>query len=242
MEQALFIRNICISLPVILLAITFHEVAHGYSAFLFGDKTAYEQGRLTLNPLKHLDPVGTLMLILVHFGWAKPVPVDPRRMRNPKRDMIWVSLAGPATNVLLAFLFSLVLRFLLNVYLNDPALTFEGLSKIVKGNVLLQFGLLFSTFGIVINLFLAMFNLIPIPPLDGSKILGALLPRSMAYKYYQLERKGPLLIIGLVLLGNFTGVSIILLMIKPFANFFSNLFAGMGINSIYYLYNIILRI
>ncbi len=158
------LQTLVLLVPVILLALTVHEFSHGLAAYRLGDPTAKYAGRLTLNPIPHLDPIGTLMLFLVHFGWAKPVPVDPRYFANPKRDMLWVALAGPASNMALAFLSGLVIRF---IKVNpDPFMgSFIGEAFIAMLYLSLR-----------INLALAVFNLLPVPPLDGSKVLYGLLP------------------------------------------------------------------
>jgi Zn-dependent protease len=162
----------------LVLAIVFHEVAHGRVARHFGDPTALEQGRLTLNPLRHVDPVGTVilpgMLALAHlpvFGWAKPVPVDPRRMDNPRRDMMLVAAAGPATNLVLALLGALLLGFLALNLINF----------------------------VMINVFLALFNLLPIPPFDGSHIAEGLLPLPLARYYRKVRRLGFALVLLLLI-------------------------------------------
>ena len=143
--------------PPILLAITFHEYAHGWTAMKFGDPTAKMMGRLTLNPLVHLDPIGTLMLFLVHFGWAKPVPVDPRYFSDPKRQMLWVALAGPVANMILAFFSGILI-----IGFASSNFMFSSNTALI-GNMLV--------YSLQINLALAVFNMLPIPPLDGSKIL-----------------------------------------------------------------------
>lgn len=174
--------------PAILFALTVHEYAHGWVADRLGDPTAREAGRLTFNPLAHLDPIGTLMLFLVHFGWAKPVPVNPYNLRNPKRDMIWVSLAGPVANILLAVLCAQVLKGLFSMGITSDVL----------------FRMLY--YGVLINLILAVFNLIPIPPLDGSKILMGLLPPEQAFRFAQLERSGPVILIVLVMFNRWVPI------------------------------------
>ena len=175
-----------ISLPAIIIGLTFHEYAHGRMALYLGDKTAYYAGRLTLNPLPHLDPVGFLMLLFFHFGWAKPVPVNPYQFDqkySQKTGMLLVALAGPAMNFLLAAVTMLLLR-IFAPFLSSPA-----------GQTALQILLPCVT----VNLVLAIFNLIPIPPLDGSKILAGLLPES-GYQFMQkLERLGPVLLLVFVL-------------------------------------------
>jgi Zn-dependent protease len=207
------INEILFIAPPILIALAFHEYAHAYVANRFGDPTARLAGRLTLNPLKHLDVLGTIMLFIVNFGWAKPVPVDPSYFRNPRRDMLYVALAGPLANMLLAFVFGIGYRLI------DVA----GLPLPTVAGIPLIFMLRFSIF---INLVLAFFNLIPIPPLDGSKILRSLLPVESAQRFIQFEAFGPFLLLGLIVLGRVTGVSILWSLIGPPVDFFSWLFAG----------------
>lgn len=176
-------------LPNLLAAVVLHENAHGWVAYKLGDPTAKYAGRLTLNPLPHIDPMGTiilpLMLVLmkfpVIFACAKPVPINVSLLRNPKRDMLWVSMAGITTNILLAIIFSFLLKI--------------GLFPFKS------YGWAFLNFGILINCVLAFFNAIPIPPLDGSKIMMSILPRELAYSYMQLERFGFLVLVGLLCLG-----------------------------------------
>ena len=184
--QTLFIWII----PV-LFAITLHEAAHGWVASIFGDHTAKMMGRVTLNPVKHIDPVGTVLVpvaLLIMpvpfiFGWAKPVPINFNALRSPKSGMIWVALAGPAANILMTF-------FWLLVYTFTPNPNISVLAQMAAA-------------GIFINLILAVFNLLPIPPLDGSRVISALLPRPLAYKYNQLEQYGLYIILALMFLGGF---------------------------------------
>ncbi|WP_459911341.1 site-2 protease family protein [Desulfotomaculum defluvii] len=164
--------------PPILFALTLHEYAHAYTAYRLGDKTAYYEGRLTANPLKHLDPLGTLLLFIAGFGWAKPVPVNPFYFDDRKKGMMLVSLAGPMTNLLLAVIGSILLGLL------TPT---GGLAFMLS-------------YFIYINVLLAVFNLIPIPPLDGSKILAGLLPGPQQW-LYQLERYGTAILFLLIFLG-----------------------------------------
>ncbi len=202
-----------IALPV-LLALTFHEYAHAYVAYRHGDDTAKQSGRLTLNPLRHLDPLGTVMIFLVHFGWAKPVPVNPQQLRNPKKDMLWISAAGPLANMVLGLMSGILIRIVF---------AFSGAPErhSVAGLLVFMVGM-----SLQINLALAIFNILPIAPLDGSKILYGLLPARYADKIYFLERYGPFILIGLIIFGRFTGVSILGGLIWPFVRFFSKLFAG----------------
>ena len=178
-----------------IFAITLHEAAHGYAARHFGDPTAYQAGRISLNPMRHIDPIGTLLIPAVvlfasggkfAFGWAKPVPVNFGRLRNPKRDMFWVAAAGPAANVFMAVLWTLLLKFVATIppsYFTEPAL------RMAQG-------------GIIINIVLMALNLVPLPPLDGGRIAVSLLPHRLAYQFSKLEPYG--MIILMVLL--FTGI------------------------------------
>ncbi|MGD9731368.1 MAG: site-2 protease family protein [Desulfamplus sp.] len=171
---------ILIAIPL-MYAIIFHELAHGWAAYRMGDSTAKEMGRLSLNPLKHLDPVGTLMLFIFGFGWAKPVPVDFSRIRDFRKGMIMVSSAGIMANMILAF----IALFLYNLM--------SLKSSSITGTLLLTFAR--------INIVLAAFNLIPLPPLDGSKILLGFAPKSVQAFLLSLERFGFFIIIGLLYLG-----------------------------------------
>jgi len=197
-------------IPGILAALTVHEYAHGWVAFRLGDPTAKLLGRLTLNPIPHLDPIGTILLFLVHFGWAKPVPVNPHNFENPRRGMVWVALAGPAANVLLA------------------ALGGAALQLAANNGWLMPFGILYRmlAFTIFINLMLAFFNLVPIPPLDGAKVVEGFLPVRYLPGWAAFERMGWLLLIGVILLGRLTGVSIFGVTILPISALLFNLFTG----------------
>ncbi len=173
----------------ILAAVTFHELAHGWVAYRFGDPTAKMAGRLTINPFAHLDPLGTLAFVLTRaIGWAKPVPVDPRYFRHPRRDLMWVSLAGPAANLAMAALFALLFGLLVR---SGAALS---------GGLATAFALMIQA-GVTINIGLAVFNLIPVPPLDGSKILQGLLPVRQAVAYSRLEPYGMIILILLIFSG-----------------------------------------
>ena len=201
--------------PGIFIALTFHEFAHAYVAFRLGDPTAKLNGRLTLNPLAHLDPMGTIMLFLFRFGWAKPVPVDPRNLKNPKRDMLWISAAGPLMNMLLAVVSGIAIRIFLATDLaySSPQSNMGTLFQMLS-------------LSLQINLVLAFFNLLPIPPLDGSKIFAGLLPDRYAHQIYMVERKGPMILFGIIIFGMITGVHILGMLIHPFVNVFYSLFAG----------------
>ncbi len=182
-------QDLIIQIPVFLFALTIHEFSHGYVASLCGDQTARMQGRLTMNPLKHLDPLGTLAIFIIHFGWARPIPVDPRNFRNPRRDMILVSLAGPMSNLatMIISLFALI--------------AIVSLGPVIPAFVAQPLIAMFS-WSIMINSILAIFNMIPIPPLDGSKVLMGLLPPEQARYLARLEGAGFILIMILA----FTGV------------------------------------
>jgi len=178
------------AIPMIF-AITLHEAAHGYVARHFGDYTAYQQGRISLNPLNHIDPVGTIVIpaVLVVltagqfvFGWAKPVPVNFSNLRNPKRDMLWVAAAGPGANLAMALVWGLMLKLAFVM----PANYFSyPLQKMANG-------------GVMINLALMVLNLIPIPPLDGGRIAVSLLPNRLAYRFAMIEPYGFIIVIALL--------------------------------------------
>jgi Zn-dependent protease len=208
------IQTLLLIAPPILLALTFHEYAHAYVANRLGDDTAKQSGRLSLNPLRHLDPLGTIMIFLVHFGWAKPVPVNPYRLKNPKKDMLWISAAGPAANMILALASGILLRFIVATAGEADRYSFMGLLTYVV------------FMSLQINLALAIFNILPIAPLDGSKILSGLLPDGFEKMLYFMERYGPFILLGLIIFGSVTGVSVLGGIIWPFVKFFSRMFAG----------------
>lgn len=184
------LRLLVLTIPAILLAITVHEVAHGLVAYRLGDPTAKLAGRLTLNPLAHLDPIGALMMVLVRFGWAKPVPVNPANLQRPLKDMIWVALAGPAANMVLAAASLVIYRYVRGAgpaFLSDP----------ITGIAYMSY---------VLNINLAAFNLIPIPPLDGASILKGLLPFRQALAFQRLEPYGFVILVVFLMTGMVTRV------------------------------------
>lgn len=181
------------ALPVIF-AITLHEAAHGWMAEKLGDKTARMLGRVTLNPIKHIDPIGTILvpgLLLFFggflFGWAKAVPVTMQNLRNPRVDMAWVALAGPTANLIMAVLWALVLK--------------AGYMLLASSPEIGQFMIYSGIAGVSINIILLVLNLLPIPPLDGSRILSAFLPRKLAWQYNKLEPYGLFILLGLLFFG-----------------------------------------
>jgi Zn-dependent protease len=190
MELTLVQKIAVYAIPVIF-AITVHEAAHGYAARFFGDMTADRAGRISLNPIKHIDPIGTILLPAltlmvggILFGWAKPVPVDFSRLRNPKRDMLWVAAAGPVSNLMMALFWALMI----NVSPSVPANYSEPMA-------------LMGQAGVMINVVLMVLNLLPLPPLDGGRIAVSLLPNHLAYKFAQIERYGFIILIFLLVTG-----------------------------------------
>ena len=184
-------QTLLIYIIPLLFEITLHEAAHGWVASKLGDHTARMMGRVTLDPTKHIDPIGTIAIPLVLllsssgfiFGWAKPVPINFNALRNGKNGMIWVALAGPGANIFMAICWLFVMIIAINMNMN----------------VLIEMGRI----GILVNCVLAVFNLLPIPPLDGSRVISALLPNRLAYQYNQLEQYGLYILLGLMFLGGF---------------------------------------
>ncbi|QPJ63047.1 MAG: site-2 protease family protein [Candidatus Nitronauta litoralis] len=176
--------------PIALISLTLHEYSHGYVAYLLGDDTAKRRGRLSFNPLRHLDPIGTLFIIFFHFGWAKPVPVDPRNFSDPRKHMMFVALAGPAANLMIA----LVGGFLLRMVFKDVE-NYVGLFD-------------FFCVVVLINVILALFNLLPFFPLDGSSILKGLLPSTWADRLANVDKYFAILLIGIFIADGFLKIGI----------------------------------
>ena len=187
--------SLVLSVPIVLFSLSLHELSHGYVAYRLGDPTAKREGRLSLNPLRHLDPIGAISMVLFRFGWAKPVPVDCRYFKNPKRGMALVALAGPVANLLLAIFFGAFSAGIETVY---PILS-TVLNPLFSYlfSLLYQFGFIAHT----MNLYLAVFNLIPIPPLDGSRILFAFLPDRYYFKVMRYERAIQMVLLLLIYFG-----------------------------------------
>ena len=194
-----YIVQLLLSLPVCLLALSVHETAHGYVAYKLGDPTAHNLGRLTLNPAKHLDPFGFLSMVLFGFGWAKPVPINTRYFKKPKRDMALTGVAGPISNLLLAVIFALLMKlFYLGI----------GYVRFPNENVFMMavYFRSFLYYGIYLNVALAIFNLIPVPPMDGSRLLFALLPSNLYFKIMRYEQYIYIIMLVLLFFGVLTPV------------------------------------
>ena len=210
MELTLIQKIVIYALPIIF-AITVHEAAHGYAAKYFGDMTAYNAGRISLNPLKHIDPFGTILLPALSimlggilFGWAKPVPVNFSLLRQPKKDMLWVAAAGPASNLIMAIFWVLVIKFAVNA----PDAIAYPLALMGKE-------------GVSINIVLMVLNLLPLPPLDGGRIAMSLLPNNLARQFSEIERYGFIILIILL----FTGI--LSKILDPFINLTYSLLFGL---------------
>ncbi|MDR4498177.1 MAG: site-2 protease family protein [Candidatus Scalindua sp.] len=207
------IKNFMVFAIAILYALTIHEFFHAWAANRLGDPTAKMQGRLTLNPLAHLDPMGTICFIVAHFGWGKPVPINSSYFKNPRRDDVIASAAGPISNFVSAFIFGLLFQ-ITHRFVSDTSFFLNDFC-----NLLLKI--------IQINLILAIFNFIPLYPLDGSHILKGFLPRHMLHKYEEVCKYGPFILLGLILLGNFANIPILYYVIWPPTIFFFKMFSGL---------------
>jgi Zn-dependent protease len=203
-------KSIIVFAIAILYAITIHEFLHAWTANKLGDPTAKMQGRLTLNPIAHLDPIGIICFIVAHFGWGKPVPVNPSYFKHPRRDDVIVSAAGPISNFVSAFFFGLIFQIL-----------YKSIG-VTNGFILDLYKVLSQL--IAINLVLAIFNFIPLYPLDGSHILKGFLPRRMLPQYEDVCRYSPFILLGLILLGNFANIPILSYIILPPMVFFKEFF------------------
>ncbi len=198
------IISLLILFPVILLALTIHEYSHGYVAYKLGDPTAKQAGRLTLNPLSHIDPIGLILLLIVHFGWAKPVPVNPYRLRNPEKDMVLVALAGPLSNFLTGGFAALLIKYL------HPVLPPVVITMFV--------------YFAFISFVLCFFNLIPVPPLDGWRIASYFI-KNHELKY-QLERNGMWILLAFLIIPSLLGIDILGMILRPFVNLSFVIFMG----------------
>ncbi len=200
-----FIQRAIIAAPSILFALTVHEFCHAWTALKFGDPTAKNMGRLTLNPLAHLDLFGTIMMFMsgFRFGWAKPVPVNPMNLRNPRVADFWISAAGPLSNLGLGLIFGTIFRIVVNLRMELPEAV-----------------IMFLFFSVMINVSLAFFNLIPLFPLDGSHILRNLVAEKHGHLFDQLDRIGPILLIVLIVVGGFWVI------LGPFVSATVYLFSG----------------
>ena len=205
------IEVLIILLPILIFSLCFHEFSHGYIAYKLGDHTAARNGRLTLNPLAHLDPIGSLMILFVGFGWAKPVPVNPVNFSNPRLDMMKVAFAGPASNLLLAFTGGLMMRLVNIVGLLQSELFIQTLY-----------------FFILINISLAVFNMIPVAPLDGSQIFGNMISKNNPELAWKLQMYGPKILMGIILIGMVTPFSVLGFLMMPFVKMFMYLFTGIS--------------
>jgi len=203
-------------IPILLITITIHEVSHGCIAFLLGDDTAKRAGRLTLNPIPHIDPIGLIMLFIVRFGWAKPVPINPYNFKDYKRDTAITAAAGPVSNFIMAILLSVLFRVITNI---SPNL-------LSYGGTVSQLFMYLLVYAIMINLALGLFNLIPIPPMDGSKILGGFLSDNAYARYTAKEMRGAQILMIVILASMVFRLNIIGSVIMPPLNFLLKLLIG----------------
>lgn len=205
------IEVLIILIPILVFSLCFHEFSHGYMAYRLGDNTAARNGRLTLNPMAHLDPIGSLMILFVGFGWAKPVPVNPINFSNPRIDMMKVAFAGPASNLFLAFIGGSIIRLF-------------SLFNTVHNPIIIQS----LYFFIYINIALAIFNMLPVAPLDGSQIFGNMISKNNPELAWKLQIYGPKVLMGLILISYLIPkYSLFRIIMEPPITFFMYLFAGL---------------
>jgi Zn-dependent protease len=207
--------DLVLLLPVILFALSFHELGHAWMALRFGDPTARDLGRVSLDPRRHLDPIGTLMVFVAGFGWAKPVPVNPARLKHPLRDGLWIAAAGPGANLVTAIASGLVLQGLVHSGI-------AGQLPAAAGEAVLRLAIL----SVHVNLALMAFNLIPIHPLDGAGVLKGLVTPEMAAWLSRLDAVGPFLLLGLIVIGRATGHSLIGIYLDPVVGTLSQWVSG----------------
>ena len=205
-------------LPIIMLSLSFHEASHAFIAYKLGDPTARNFGRVTLNPLKHLDPIGFIAMLTIGFGWAKPCPVNTRNFRNPRKGFALSSLAGPVSNMILALGFTVLMAIFYLIYL---------IVAIVRGlaepPVFVDYIQMFLYYGIYLNVSLAIFNFLPVPPLDGSRILGLILPDKVYYAFLKYERYIGIGFAMLVIILSQFNISIIDFVVSPVTNLFCSI-------------------
>jgi Zn-dependent protease len=211
-----FFSRLIFQLPILLVSLTIHEFSHGYVAYMLGDDTAKRAGRLTLNPISHIDPFGLIMLFIARFGWAKPVPINPYNFRDYKRDTALTAAAGPAAN----FLMAIILAFFFNLIKKaNPEIMYSG------GSVWISMLL----YAILINLALGLFNLLPIPPMDGSKILGGFLSDEAYAKFTARERQGAQILMLILVVSYVFRLNLIGSIIMPPLNFLLKLLTGLSL-------------
>jgi Zn-dependent protease len=209
-----FIQQAILFVPPFLLAISIHESAHAYVAYRLGDPTARDMGRITLNPIPHIDLFGFIALFLVHFGWAKPVPVNSANLQNPIKDNLWISLAGPTSNLLLAIVSAVFFRMLY------PFLTHSSGGSFVLQMILIS---------VILNIVLMVFNLFPLPPLDGFHILEGLVPYETYVRLQQFHAAGPMILLGLILLSSFTDFNIFAIVFGPVVRILGGFLTGVPV-------------
>ncbi|UCC79071.1 MAG: site-2 protease family protein [Candidatus Zixiibacteriota bacterium] len=206
-----FLLQAIFFLPPFLLAISVHESAHAYVANRFGDPTAKNLGRITLNPIPHIDIFGLIAIFLVHFGWAKPVPVNPQNLKDPIKDNLWIALAGPASNLLLAIISGIVFRVL---------------SPVLSASEAGMFILMIIQFSVILNIVLMVFNLFPIPPLDGFHILEGIVPYNTYLSLQKFRASGPMILFGLIILSSVSGLNIFSAIFSPFVKIIGGILLG----------------